>query len=153
MAMFKKGDVVMRVYQPFHEHHVGWEGVVSHQKGEHLYFDVTSPPYEAEFYQFVKKENIKTVPHKHAELIKAWADGAEIEYSREGYPWKKIVDPTWSTTCDYRVKPEPKPDVVYYSTLMGVRGSDYTKSNKASVHNIKHTYDGETGKLKSVEML
>jgi hypothetical protein len=26
-------------------------------------------------------------PHKHAELIKAWADGAEIEWRIKGVDW------------------------------------------------------------------
>ena len=56
-------------------------------------------------------------PHKHAELIKAWADGAEIEYriySVDSWTdWKDCVEPTWITDWDfeYRIKPEPKPDV------------------------------------------
>ena len=32
-------------------------------------------------------------PHKHAELIKAWADGAEIEY-------KSKVDGVWCSRDD-----------------------------------------------------
>lgn len=42
-------------------------------------------------------------PHKHAELIKAWADGAEIELNTpEG--WVK-VRPDWSGP-EYRIKPQ-----------------------------------------------
>jgi hypothetical protein len=45
--------------------------------------------------------------HVHADLIKAWADGAEIEllYPKSG--WKSVSIPTWSVTCQYRVKPVP----------------------------------------------
>lgn len=48
-------------------------------------------------------------PHKHCELIKAWADGATIEFFHpETRKW--VVDhmPTWSLIVIYRIKPEPK---------------------------------------------
>ena len=49
-------------------------------------------------------------PHKYAEVIKAWADGAEIQcrsrlddsqYTQEGHP-----SPTFSVDYEWRVKPE-----------------------------------------------
>lgn len=45
-------------------------------------------------------------PHKHAELIKAWADGAEIQFC-DPYDkaWSSITNPTWSTNHNYRIKP------------------------------------------------
>ncbi len=50
-------------------------------------------------------------PHKHAELIKAWADGAEIEVYQPAFGrWEK-AEPAWHTSFEYRIKPEPKPDV------------------------------------------
>lgn len=62
-------------------------------------------------------------PHKHAELIKAWADGAEIEVrvlntNRGWSDWQDDPNPCWVTSgriyYEYRIKPEPKPDVVKY---------------------------------------
>lgn len=50
-------------------------------------------------------------PHKHAECIKAWADGAEIEYySDELSCWKDVTCnlPIWFEWSQYRVKPTPK---------------------------------------------
>jgi hypothetical protein len=52
-------------------------------------------------------------PHKHAELIKAWADGAVIEARFRNCtehafgPWQRQVVPTWNTDgfAEYRVKP------------------------------------------------
>ena len=45
-------------------------------------------------------------PHKHAEVIKAWADGAEIEFlSLSERTWEKASTPTWKDTTEYRVKP------------------------------------------------
>ena len=51
-------------------------------------------------------------PHKHAELIKAWADGAEIECKNSDGTWFISEYPTWSDDCEYRIKPEPKPEPV-----------------------------------------
>lgn len=90
-------------------------------------------------------------PHKHAELIKAWADGAEIEYKyfRSGQ-WIQIETPNWDATVEYRIKPEPKPDYVEYfwATFTCV-----LNSNSKAEHNLKLTFDGETGKLISAEVL
>lgn len=44
-------------------------------------------------------------PHKHAEFIKAWADGAEIEYKDDGENWSKCKKPCWHLDVDYRIKP------------------------------------------------
>ena len=50
-------------------------------------------------------------PHKHAEVIKAWADGAEIEIRMEER-WYTAHSPTWDISGIYRIKPEVKPDVI-----------------------------------------
>lgn len=49
---------------------------------------------------------MKPEPHKHAEVIKAWADGHAIQYRfmNEG-PWEDIQEPTWIPEDGYRVKP------------------------------------------------
>lgn len=48
-------------------------------------------------------------PHKHAELIKAWADGAKIQWLRPGDVWEdNIGTPGWHINHTYRIKPEPK---------------------------------------------
>lgn len=46
-------------------------------------------------------------PHKHAEVIKAWADGAEIEYKDLGGRWREVINPCWNSYTKYRVKPRP----------------------------------------------
>lgn len=43
-------------------------------------------------------------PHKHAGLIKAWADGAEIEFRDETGGWHTCRDPSWSVGTTYRIK-------------------------------------------------
>lgn len=46
------------------------------------------------------------VKHKHAEVIHAWADGAEIEYrGKDGEQWMRTGIPEWSDHTQYRVKP------------------------------------------------
>ena len=102
-------------------------------------------------------------PHKHAELIKAWADGAEIEVYQPAFGrWEK-AEPTWHTSFEYRIKPEPKPDVVIETTLGYLKNDDGLEflvdgNWKMSIlhekpKNIRLTFDGETGELKSAEVL
>lgn len=48
-------------------------------------------------------------PHKHAELIKAWADGAEIQYRYQNFiDWYDIENPDWDVSKEYRIKPAEK---------------------------------------------
>lgn len=47
-------------------------------------------------------------PHKHAKLIKAWADGAEIQVKSPAWAnWHTINDPDWNPDdrYQYRIKP------------------------------------------------
>ena len=89
--------------------------------------------------------------HKHAELIKAWADGSEIEVKVNG-GWDNAKRPSWSEFTEYRIKPEPKPDVVYYANFRKNLVSAY-HIEKLSNDNLRLTFDGETGELKSAEVL
>jgi len=100
-------------------------------------------------------------PHKHADVIKAWADGAEIQWY-DSHPrqhrWFDCAPnrPSWSEKVLFRVKPEPKPDHVYYGVFdmdgsMSIE-SCFTKINDDG-DQIKLTFDGETGKLKAAEVL
>lgn len=45
-------------------------------------------------------------PHKHAEVIKKWADGEKIQVSAGRGPWMHVDKPHWSLDQEYRVKPE-----------------------------------------------
>lgn len=45
------------------------------------------------------------VPHRHAALIKAWADGAEIQVKSHDGRWLDVGLPTWAADKVYRVKP------------------------------------------------
>lgn len=60
-------------------------------------------------------------PHVHAEVIKAWADGAEIEYFNTVWnSWCKQTNPTWALTYQYRIKPQPV--VKYHGIMQGTNG-------------------------------
>ena len=97
-------------------------------------------------------------PHKHAELIKAWADGAEIE-CKWGFDddWEDCEIPDWE--CDefeFRIKGESKPDIVLYidiSLNLITGGVSYTQLPCPSKGMLEMNFDGETGELKSAEVL
>ena len=96
--------------------------------------------------------------HKHAELIKAWADGAEIEYfSPATAQWLDVAPASpWSNNCEFRIKPEPKPDVCMSFSVVRVHNQTTQKQiscNPYQNSNLKLTFDGETGVLKSAEVL
>lgn len=42
--------------------------------------------------------------HKHCEVIKAWAEGAEIQ-SKDNDRWMDTISPTWHPNNEYRIKP------------------------------------------------
>lgn len=47
-------------------------------------------------------------PHKHADVIRAWADGKKIEYLAPwNDSWFETSHPTWVNDLEYRIKPEP----------------------------------------------
>lgn len=90
-------------------------------------------------------------PHKHAEIIKAWADGAEIEvWNVDAEQWEFNRSPLWVLGCRYRIKPEPKPDVV---DVVRLSYSAFVHIDYDDPANIRLTFDGETGKLKKAEVL
>ena len=50
-----------------------------------------------------------TTRHKHADVIIAWAEGAEIEYRKSPeYIWNSAESPGWYENYEYRVKPPAK---------------------------------------------
>jgi len=97
-------------------------------------------------------------PRKHAELIKAWADGAEIEVQLPSGVWCVCHDPYWGENSIYRIKTEPKPDFVYYGVLDEPARGGYTLGSCFTIEQhgrdqLKLTFDGGTGKLKSAEVI
>ena len=97
--------------------------------------------------------------HKHYNLIVAWANGAKIEVKHPSNgSWWDAAPPAWDLDYKYRIKPMPKPDVVRNITVEAtLRGGEefvqVFKSGKYCFPNLHLTFDGETGRLKSAEVL
>lgn len=94
----------------------------------------------------------KKVPHKHAAIIKAWADGEQIQYlnaTRGGGQWQDIKTPSWCLDVEYRVKPVARPDVVRYYYVAPTTGNLSIIGHT----NLKCVFDGETLKLKYTETI
>jgi len=71
-------------------------------------------------------------PHKHKELINAWADGAEIEVRAYGFePWADVPNPTWNTGAVYRIKPEQEPFGYFKSEPFG--WTDCAKADEGAI--------------------
>ena len=99
------------------------------------------------------------VPHIHAELIKQWADGATIQYKPHNnlHDWEDADESLgsigWHTWCDYRVKPEPKPDWVEIRKLTYNPVYNHISLEDSCLSNVMFVFDGETGALKDVQLL
>jgi hypothetical protein len=108
-------------------------------------------------------------PHKHAAIIKAWADGAVIEHRvKANGTWgawnvSEFNNPRWwADPCyEYRVKPEPKPDYVMRTSLHvnlawqhGTPPPVWSDVKYYScLGDFEVLMDGETGNVKSVKVL
>lgn len=106
-------------------------------------------------------------PHKHAEVLRAIADGKEVEYLSGG-DWlpMKTANPIGAHYLDWRVKPGKKPDIVLYaSTFLPPSPDRWNEDDSTRVFsnlsvepvkrcdNLKLTYDGETGELIGAEVV
>ena len=92
-------------------------------------------------------------PHKHAELIKAWADGAEIEYEYDGEWFICFGNPAWQTNVEYRIKPEPKPDVVEDVFIWKSPLDYYPMMVRHHIPNLRLIFDGESGLFKDAKVI
>lgn len=101
--------------------------------------------------------------HCHADLIIAWANGAQIQVRAANFGWCDVtadgMAPLWSEHLEYRIKPAPKPDVtMYYNESFVCGGDGYLRncgrlSREKSTDALSLTFDGETGKLKDARVL
>jgi len=98
-------------------------------------------------------------PHINAEVAHAFLDGIECEYyfcnevSQGWFPITDLRDFYYQESV--RIKPIPKPDTVDYlfvadKDLIHVPEINWVYEITA---NLKLTWDGETGKLKSAEVI
>lgn len=81
-------------------------------------------------------------PHPHAEMIREWAldPSRKVEFrSPSIVSWIEIEEPTWRVECEYRFKPEPKPNYkIYTKVLNGF---------------LQLEFDGETHEMKDAKVL
>jgi len=90
--------------------------------------------------------------HKHADFIHKWADGAELQrYDAIMCRWADDKNPKWLEDTKFRIKPEPKPDVVVQFHAVDYRV--YSAMYFDLTPNLKLTFDGETGELKAAEVM
>ena len=96
--------------------------------------------------------------HKHAEILRAIADGKEVQFKGSNGEWIEPVsiNPIHDSYLEWRIKPEPKPDAeLYYNCSFG-SGVVYCGKTGGIVfkpYNLRLTFDGETEKLKKAEIL
>ena len=102
--------------------------------------------------------------HKHAELIKAWADGAEIQWrysnalSNEWHDFDTPERFDHKNLC-LRIKPKQKPDIEKFfilesNLILGLRFNEIAGFKKQSHEDwIRVIFDAETAKIKSAEVL
>lgn len=103
--------------------------------------------------------------HKHAEVLRAIADGKEVQWANpetcDGCWHDLDVDlfnPLANSVLRWRVKPEPKPDYFFYGGYDGNSdgGALYVISNDVGIswtYRMKITIDGETNEPKHVELV
>ncbi len=103
-------------------------------------------------------------PHKHADVLRAIADkGFEAgEWQHSFGDWREAHDflnPLTHPQLEWRIKPVPKPDVVqYHNSYLSIGYETREAADKYAAHfdtkgMYRLTFDGETGKLKSAEVL
>jgi len=89
--------------------------------------------------------------HKHYEIIMAWASGKEIQFfdsdENQWRDWGYTSCPSFTVTSEWRIKPEPKPDVVV--ELKAFDGEAWISCDP----NLRLIFDGETRKLKRAEVI
>ena len=93
--------------------------------------------------------------HKHYDMIVAWAEGKKIQFNAFGNSDWEDIDMTgeeWYNHCTYRIKPEPKPDVCVFLKFNTMYGN-ISRGLGVFDSNIRVTIDGETGQLKSAEVI
>lgn len=160
---FKVGDKVRREslskgVLDYNGMRVGDWDVVTHVDRFSIDLKSYGRGHDPDCFTLVKEPSPATTPHKWAKEIKAWADGAQIERRYEDYlgwqTWGPCLYPSWNTvsTVEYRIKPEKKPDVVLTRHISKRHIVDIV-SNTTDAPNVQYTFDGETGKLKAVQLL
>jgi len=107
---FKVGDLVKVLYAINNESYLragNVHKVLEVNPDNNLEFCNNGRNWSSDQFQLVEDVCPTNPPHKHAELIKAWADGAEIQFSADKrLGWTDIKTPVWAPAYGgYRIKP------------------------------------------------
>jgi len=92
---------------------------------------------------------VANAPHKHAALIKAWADGAEIEYLSTTNKWEPMFSNMgWYSFIDYRLKPtKPKDKAMEALIVLSPFAGPLLYAAAPDEANCVLVFDGTTNKL------
>ena len=87
--------------------------------------------------------------HKHASLIKAWADGAKIEkFCQRHKKWVVTDHPTWAEDTEYRVRKA----VIFVERRIVIHTDTGVLNAKADNPNVRFCFTAD-GELISVAKL
>ena len=94
-------------------------------------------------------------PHKHAEIIKAWADGAEVEFRAHFVErWQDASYPSWYSPYEYRIKVKEEVLITRVTLHKGSLTYPYLSTNSDPTYdqkNLKLTFTD--GKLTAAEVI
>ena len=90
--------------------------------------------------------------HKHAAILRAIADGKEVEFEGSDGIWTSVpfVNPIGADHLEWRIKPEPKPPIV---TELHIAYESFTYINYGKPENIRFTFDPDTKLPIKVELI
>lgn len=76
-------------------------------------------------------------PHKHCELIKAWADGTKIQKKWYGDYWDDCDNPDWYEHSEYRLKPQPAKEIVFYAKVTYIGNGGYDEETENFIDDLE----------------
>lgn len=98
-------------------------------------------------------------PRKHCDLIKAWADGAEIQIKmfpdEQGeWQWEDTLAPLWHPNYEYRIKPKQPEFTKITGVIKLIPGyCKFSPPEPWESPNVEFVFDGSTKKLLEVNIL
>jgi hypothetical protein len=92
--------------------------------------------------------------HRHAEVLRAIADGKEVEYWYKG-EWRQdsSTNPITNGHLEWRIKPEPKPPIVHSTHIHLNEKVNWWSYNDAQTPNVRFTFDPDTKLPIKVELI
>lgn len=137
---------------------IGKIGKVRYVYTDEVSYNIMFPDHEFPVYAKdgeLQTAEDKTKFHKHHDLIIAWAKDTSIQLQwRDNQGCWHDFSPyltNWNAS-EVRIKPEPKPDVVQERLIFRDHQGTHL-SITAESPNVRYVFDGETGKLKAVELI